>query len=72
MGLFHNETRMLVDLREENERKKKMKIYMMIAVLISAQFMGRRWYLQVPSSTAIPLFSLSSDNNFTSYDCQLG
>ena len=52
--------------------KKKMKIYMMIAVLISAQFMGRRWYLQVPSSTAIPLFSLSSDNNFTSYDCQLG
>ena len=44
---------------------------MMITVLISTQFMGRCWYLQVPSSTTFPLFSLSSDNTLASCDCQL-
>ena len=43
----------------------------MITVLISTQFMGRCWYLQVLSSTTFPLFSLSSDNTLASCDCQL-
>ena len=41
----------------------------MIVVLISTQFMGHSWYLQVPSSTTFSLFPLSSDNTLASCDC---